>query len=131
MFTRIRLFLASWPVPGVVYEGISETPLVFAGGSAGQSSLVQALDAALGVRHTDPRSSPFLMEMRGYMPPPHRKFVEALEAGPDVHAFVQAHTPSQPALAEAYNTCIDLLTTFRKQHMEIAVRYITKQASRR
>lgn len=126
-FTRIRPFLASWPAPGVVYEGVSETPMVFAGGSAGQSSLVQALDAALSVRHTDPRSSPFLLEMRGYMPPPHRKFVEALEAGPDVRAFVQAHTPSTPALAEAYNTCISLLTQFRKQHMEIAVRYITKQ----
>ena len=126
-FTRIRPFLASWPAPGVVYEGVSETPVVFAGGSAGQSSLVQALDAALSVRHTDPRSSPFLLEMRGYMPPPHRKFVEVLEAGPDMRAFVQTHTPSQPALAEAYNACIGLLTNFRKQHMEIAVRYITKQ----
>jgi indoleamine 2,3-dioxygenase len=125
-FTRIRPFLASWPAPGVVYEGVSETPMVFAGGSAGQSSLVQALDAALSVRHTDPRSSPFLMEMRHYMPPPHRRFVEALEAGPDVAAFVQAQ--GQPELTEAYNTCIDLLTQFRKQHMEIAVRYITKQA---
>jgi indoleamine 2,3-dioxygenase len=67
--------------------------------------------------------------MRAYMPPPHRRFVAALEAGPDIGAFVDAH--HTPALAAAYNGCIDALTEFRKQHMEIAVRYITMQSPER
>jgi indoleamine 2,3-dioxygenase len=128
-FRRVRPFLASWPAPGVVYEGVSEEPHVFAGGSAGQSSLIQALDAALGVRHPSPQSSPFLAEMRHYMPPAHRRFVEALEAGPDAHAFVQARADSAPALAAAYNRCVEGLADFRRKHMEIAVRYITMQAT--
>lgn len=127
-FTRVRPFLAGWKPPGILYEGVSTTPLMFAGGSAGQSALLQALDAALGVRHADPRSQPFLMDMRDYMPPPHRRFVEALEAGPDVGAFVQARAVGEPALVAAYNECIEWLTAFRRQHMEIAVRYITMQA---
>jgi indoleamine 2,3-dioxygenase len=31
-------------------------------------------------------------------------------------------------LLESYNRCIERLTLFRRQHMEIAVRYITMQA---
>ena len=127
-FHRVRPFLAAWPATGVVYEGISETPMVFAGGSAGQSSLVQSLDAVLNVRHTHAATSGFLSEMRHYMPPKHRAFVEALAQGPDVRAFVATHTSTQPALAEVYNQCIDTLTDFRRKHMEIAVRYITQQA---
>jgi len=128
-FHRVRPFLAAWPAPGVIYEGVSETPMLIAGGSAGQSSLVQSLDAALGVRHTHPDTTGFLAEMRGYMPPKHRAFVEALERGPDVRAFLLAHRSSVPTLADAYDGCIAALTDFRRKHMEIAVRYITKQSS--
>ena len=127
-FHRVRSFLASWPAPGVIYDGVSDTPMMFVGGSAAQSSLVQALDAALGVRHTSERSRPFLLEMRAYMPPAHRRFIEALERGSDVAAFVHANRVAVPVLAEGYNRCIDLLTDFRRKHMEIATRYITMQA---
>jgi indoleamine 2,3-dioxygenase len=129
-FHRVRPFLAAWPAPGVIYEGISETPMMFAGGSAGQSSLVQSLDAVLGVRHTHPETMGFLAEMRQYMPPKHRAFVEALEGGPDVRAFVIARRPSAPNVADAYDRCIHALTDFRRKHMEIAVRYITMQSPR-
>jgi indoleamine 2,3-dioxygenase len=127
-FHRVRPFLAAWPAPGVIYEGVSVTPMMFAGGSAGQSSLVQALDAVLRVRHTHTTSSSFLTEMRDYMPPAHRAFVVQLERGPDVRAFVLANAESHPELMDIYNRCIDALTDFRRKHMEIAVRYITQQA---
>jgi indoleamine 2,3-dioxygenase len=127
-YHRVRPFLAGWPAPGVIYQGVSEQPVIYAGGSAGQSSLIQALDAALGVRHTSEQSRPFLAEMRHYMPPTHRRFVEALEQGPQLHQLVAEQATAIPPLLESYNRCIERLTLFRRQHMEIAVRYITMQA---
>jgi indoleamine 2,3-dioxygenase len=56
----------------------------YAGGSAGQSSLIHVLDAALDIVHAPMRGSDptkminFIHEMRNYMPGPHRKFVYAV-----------------------------------------------------
>lgn len=127
-YHRVRPFLAGWEAPGMVYEGVSDKPVMLHGGSAAQSSLFQALDAGLGINHEDEKTQPFLMEMRRYMPPPHRQFIEALEAGPSVHQYVVAQGASTPALTDQYNLCIDLLSAFRKQHLEITVRYIKQQA---
>jgi indoleamine 2,3-dioxygenase len=127
-YTRVRPFFSSWPAPGLVYEGVSDEPRCYSGGSAGQSALIQALDAALGVRHTSPESHPFIYEMRHYMPPAHRRFVEALEHGPNVHQYVTARQASHPQLADRFNRCVDLLDAFRYRHLRIAVDYITHQA---
>jgi len=127
-YHHIRPFLASWNAPGVIYEGVSDMPLMYAGGSASQSSLIPSLDAVLGVRHMGAVTNPFLLEMRHYMPPAHKRFIETLENGPNVRAFVHAHLSTDPYLAEQYNSCIDALSTFRKKHMEIAVRYIMMQS---
>jgi indoleamine 2,3-dioxygenase len=124
-FHRIRPFLASWPEPGVVYEGVDERPHCFAGGSAAQSSLLQALDAGLGVYH----ASPFLREMRNYMPLPHRRLIEALEVGPSLRDCALENKGSYPALVTRYNTCIQLLDSFRQTHLEYSVRYISHQAA--
>jgi indoleamine 2,3-dioxygenase len=127
-FHRVRPYVSSWPEPGVVYEGVSERPYIFAGGSAAQSSLLQAIDAALGVVHEDEKTRPFLLEMRRYMPPHHRRFVTDLAAGPTLRPFVQAHQQSHPTLTDSYNLCLQKLATFRKLHLEISVRYILHQA---
>lgn len=124
-YHRVRPYYMGWPAPGVVYEGVSDEPLMLAGGSAAQSALVQGLDAGLAVAHLHAETQPFLIEMRKYMPPAHRRFVEAIEAGPSIRDFVLAH----PALHEAYNACVQTLTQFRKGHLEIAVRYISHQAA--
>lgn len=127
-YQRVRPFLTGWEAPGVIYEGVRDQPLPLSGGSAAQSSLIQALDAFLGVKHLSEKSRPFLLEMRHYMPPAHRRFVEALENGPSLPAFVLAHKESHPALVEAYNGCLHLLDQFRKKHLELTVRYILQQA---
>ena len=127
-FHRVRPFVASWPEPGVVYTGVSEKAKLFAGGSAAQSSLLQAIDAGLGVAHEDEKTRPFLLEMRRYMPPAHRRFVADLAAGPALRPFVQAHQQSHPRLADIYNLCLHKLADFRKLHLEISVRYILHQA---
>ena len=127
-YHRVRPYLTGWPEPGVIYEGVGDTPRMCAGGSAAQSPLIQALDAGLGIKHRGSETSPFLMEMRRYMLAGHRRFIEALEAGPSVRQFVLDRAKLSPALGDLYNACIRELDRFRKKHMELAVRYISHQA---
>ena len=124
-YHRVRPFLAGWPEPGLVYEGVDDAPQRLAGGSAAQSSLFQAIDAALGIPHEDERTRPFLRAMRAHMPAPHRAFLEALDAAPPLRAFVEP----RPPLATRYDDAVRELERFRKVHLEIAVRYITRQAA--
>jgi indoleamine 2,3-dioxygenase len=127
-YHRVRPYLAGWETPGVIYEGVSDEPRMYSGGSAAQSSLIQAIDAGLGVEHAHPASAPFLLEMRKYMPPAHREFVETLETVSEVRQFVQANQNEYPLLRDHYNACVQVVDAFRKKHMEIAVRYISHQA---
>ncbi|KAJ3023255.1 hypothetical protein HKX48_003861 [Thoreauomyces humboldtii] len=86
----------------------------YSGASAGQSSLIHAIDVALGVKHsptrggqcmaaqlpadvrpivcpvTDAAAAPInhIHEMRKYMPGTHRAFLGALEQGPSIRDYV-------------------------------------------
>lgn len=123
-YHRVRPFLTGWPAPGLIYEGVSKEPVVLHGGSAAQSSLLNALDAALDVPHEHPGTQPFLHAMRLYMPPRHRMFIEHLESGPSVRAAAAGDTKTR----SSYDRCIDALAHFRKTHQAITMRYITQQA---
>ncbi len=128
-YRRVRPYLTGWPEPGIVYEGVSETPVKLAGGSAAQSSLFQAIDGALGISHEHKDSRPFLLAMRGHMPPSHRAFLETLdEGGPLLRSLVMEHRRDHPRLAERYDGALRALDSFRKTHFEMAVRYIARQA---
>jgi indoleamine 2,3-dioxygenase len=43
----------------------------------------------LGIRHKDDMLREYLTEMRTYMPPVHREFIESLEARAPVRPFVE------------------------------------------
>lgn len=126
-YHRVRPFFVGWKEPGVVYEGVSDTPQKFVGATAAQSSLLQSLDAGLGIMHRDDETYPFLLAMRRYMPPPHRRFIEALEDGSSLRQFVLDQRRGHPALCDLYNACVHALDRFRKKHLELAVRYISRQ----
>lgn len=57
---QIMIFFPSWPswkgnakLPeGLLYEGVWDTPKMFAGGSAAQSSIFQCFDVLLGIQHS-------------------------------------------------------------------------------
>ncbi|WP_171075398.1 indoleamine 2,3-dioxygenase [Nonomuraea basaltis] len=125
-YHRIRPFLMGWSAPGLRFEGVDREPLVLAGGSAAQSSLIQAFDAGLDIQHRDELTAGFLTGMRAYMPGPHRRFLEDLEAGPSVRDFVARHRGTRPQLAEAYNAAVDGLAQLRSQHIGITGRYIKR-----
>ncbi len=134
-YRRVRPYIHGWKdhpaIPhGVVYEGVAELggrPQRFRGETGAQGGIVPAIDAALGIFHSaDPLRS-YLIEMRDYMPPGHRAFVEALEAMTPVRPFVERCRDSTPELREAYNESVDWLDAFRALHLDYAARYIHAQ----
>jgi len=127
-YHRIRPFVAGWPAPGIIYEGVSETPQQFIGGSAAQSPLIQALDAGLGIRHSKLETQQFLNEMRNYMLPAHRTFIETLESETSIRSFIESQHQASPSVVDQYNACLKVLDAFRQKHIELSVRYILHQA---
>ncbi|MBA3573160.1 MAG: hypothetical protein H0W34_14575 [Pyrinomonadaceae bacterium] len=52
----------------------------FRGETGAQSSIIPALDSALGIAHAENPFTVFLGEMRHCMPPAHRAYLEMLES---------------------------------------------------
>jgi indoleamine 2,3-dioxygenase len=134
-FTRVRPFIHGWKnhpaLPaGIVYEGVPELSgaQLWRGETGAQSTIVPVLDALLGVAHAPDPLREYLDEMRGYMPPPHRAFLERVEMGGSVRPAVRDLAATRPELAEAYDACLHWLEAFRSLHLEYAARYIHAQA---
>ncbi len=109
---------------GLVYEGVfGGAPQRLRGETGAQSSIVPAIDGALGVVHGHDDLRGYLNEMRDYMPPRHRAFIETLERRSRVRAVVA----EEPALQAPYDGCLAELAAFRTRHMEYAATYITRQ----
>ncbi|XP_030740522.1 indoleamine 2,3-dioxygenase 1-like [Echinops telfairi] len=130
-YNVLRTYLSGWKgsslLPeGLLYEGVWDTPKQFSGGSAGQSSVFQCFDALLGIRHSDGSAAGFLQEMRTYMPPAHKAFLESLEKGPSIRKFVLSK--GDRCLKDAYNECVGAMVSLRDYHLGIVDTYITKPA---
>ncbi|NIO03669.1 MAG: hypothetical protein GTN74_03375 [Proteobacteria bacterium] len=135
-YTRVRPYIHGWKdnpgLPeGLLYEGVQayrEKPQKFRGETGAQSSIIPSLDAALGIDHKDDPLRAYLMEMRDYMPPKHREFIQTIEQGPSIRVFVIENREHHPGLRESYNRCVRLIERFRARHLEYAGRYIQKQS---
>ncbi len=133
-YHRVRPYIHGWKnhpdIPnGVLYDGVHAyggRAQQFRGETGAQSAIVPSLDAMLGVRHREDELSSYLREMRTYMPPIHRAFIESLEARTPVRPFVER--ARGPALTEAFNACVATLEAFRSLHLEYAAAYIFRQA---
>jgi indoleamine 2,3-dioxygenase len=121
-YHRVRPYLAGWPTPGAIYTGVSETPRKYVGGSAGQSSLIQAIDALLGIEH-GAVTGPYLRLVRQYMPTGHRRFVQAVEETTRVRTRAAG---GSPRLSAAYNSAAQQVDSFRRQHMRLAHDFIAQ-----
>ena len=137
-FNRVRPYIHGWAnhpsLPaGMLYQGVDEyggKPQSFRGETGAQSSIVPALDAALGIAHAEDMLSSYLREMRHYMPPKHRKFIDAVEAGPSVRGYVRRLAKTHSALRDAFNAAVDGVEVFRSTHLTYARNYIMKQSQR-
>ncbi|KZW00753.1 Indoleamine 2,3-dioxygenase [Exidia glandulosa HHB12029] len=119
---------------GFEFEGVEdpvekERARMTAGASAGQSSIVHALDIFLGTPNT---LSPFLSKMEYYMPRHHRAFLRHLRAMPaqtTLSALVRA-PGTNDTVKMAFNESVLALKRFRDMHIRIATLYIVNQARR-
>ncbi|KAF8635082.1 hypothetical protein AX15_000566 [Amanita polypyramis BW_CC] len=128
-------------------------PEELSGPSAGQSSIVHALDIFLGVDKwshavssssstgtdtggppTDKSKPTFLTRMQRYMPRHHRHFLQHLSANPRPlrHLITSSSSSSgsHPELVEAYNGVVGALKEFRDAHMVAVALYILGPARR-
>ncbi|KAF9510278.1 hypothetical protein BS47DRAFT_1348198 [Hydnum rufescens UP504] len=125
---------------GWVFEGVAEEESKpyssLSGPSAGQSSLVHALDIFLGVEHQNSRTpsasnssdSTFLQRQKQYMPRHHRAFLSYLGTiERPVRSLVQANLDNED-LCQAYDLALKALARFRDGHIRIATLYIVSQA---
>ncbi|RKF65676.1 Indoleamine 2,3-dioxygenase [Erysiphe neolycopersici] len=150
-YHRIRPFLAGSKnmqdaglANGIIYEdgSGSEEFRQFAGGSNAQSSLIQFFDIVLGIEHfptgerksdltsltkggglLPPPSQNFILEMREYMPGPHRRFLEKVSKVANIRQFINANRTNEE-LTHAYDACLKALSDFRSVHIKIVSRYI-------
>jgi indoleamine 2,3-dioxygenase len=93
----------------------------YRGGSNGQSSLLQFCDAVLSVNHK--RCGGFHAEMREYMPGPHARFLEEIEAVANIRSYVDSHQGNTD-LVNAFNDAVTALSEFRNIHIALVTRYI-------
>jgi len=134
-FNRVRPYIHGWkdhpgPPGGLIYDGVKEyqnKPQSFRGQTGAQSSIIPSMDAALGIVHKEDFMKHYLLEMRDYMPPGHKAFIEALEQGPSIRKFVTEQMDHIQSLRQVYDKCVDWVEKFRTQHIEYAKNYIYKQ----
>lgn len=130
---------------GILFEDGSgkEQYRQYGGGSNAQSSLIQFFDIVLGVEHRptgetaedkaskdeeDNSEGPrrrhnFLMDMRAYMPGPHRRFLEHVASVANIHDYVDAHQDNGE-LCLAYNAALAMVRSLRQKHIQMVARYI-------
>ena len=115
-----------FPNGGIVFEGVSDTPLQFAGASAAQSSTLPVFDILLGVTKTGDGEE-FLKQQRIHMPRPHREFLSSLTEQPVLKSFIAECQDEE--LSSIYAKCVHNLTEFRGQHIVLVTRMIVNPAS--
>jgi len=135
-YNRVRPYIHGWKnnpaLPkGLIYEGVEAyngQPQMFRGETGAQSSIVPTLDGLLGIEHAEDPLRTYLMEMRFYMPPAHRRFIEAVENRSQVRQCVLESDDAD--LRHAYNACVEGVHRFRALHLEYAAQYIYKQQAK-
>jgi len=140
-YNRVRPYIHGWKnspsLPnGLAYEGVMSyagQPQQFRGETGAQSTIVPCIDAGLGIAHASDPLTLYLQEMRDYMPPRHRAFLETLEKATDdlgrplLAGYIRDRKSRSPNLWAAYCACVDLLAQFREVHIGYADSYIHRQ----
>ena len=122
-YNRIRPFLASFK--NIEYRGCKKNPRNYFGGSAAQSSLLQAIDAMFGIVHQEEQSRSYLVTMRNYMPAGHAAYINALENDRPLVQAIERHNGCR----HIHTACVNALIEFRQSHLKIVAQYVSSQMS--
>lgn len=128
-FVEIRPFFAGsagldvFP-DGIVYEGVDSAPKKYHGASAGQSSVIFALDEFLGIVQSG-EVQKFVTAMIDYMPEPHRQFLLKQKEMLSFPAYCMKSGSKE--MIACFNEVVDELVKFRNQHLVLVARYIVNQ----
>ena len=123
-YHKIRPFLSSFVE--IEFQGVEHKPVrSYAGGSAAQSSLIQAFDLLMGITHPH-GSGKYLLAMRDHMPPAHKAFLEWMEAKENLSELISNY----PSAKAAYQELVDALLAFRNTHLKIVATFIAGPAKR-
>lgn len=73
-------------------------------------------------------SGDFLLNMRDYMPPSHKAFIEAIQSAPSLrdHVLSSGNGP----LLTAYNQCVQALAELRSYHITMVTKYLITSAAK-
>lgn len=129
---NVRIFLGGYTesngLPNGLYVRGSEIgPFKFVGGSAAQSTLIQALDIFLDVEHYSEHGKKFLFDQRSYMPAKHVNYLNDLH---DVYKtrklrnIVEEYDDED--VTSAYNDALEKLRLFRLAHFQLVHKYVIK-----
>ena len=132
-YNRVRPYIFGWKnnpaTPnGVIYEDVEEyggNPQLFRGETGAQSSIVPALDALLGVTHSNDPLKEYLDEMRLYMPKEHRNLLNDLDQWSENNRSKSTTEDSSVVLSDEI---IKEVHAFRNKHLEYARIYIHEQS---
>lgn len=122
-YNSVRPFFSGWSAPGVIYEGVSQTPYILAGASAAQSPLMQTFDAGLGIQHNE-QTAAFLDSMKPYMMADHRRFIRDIKNVSRIREIVTCNGSAD--LRSAYNSVTASMNEFRRRHFKLVSDYVTK-----
>ncbi|KAF9907823.1 hypothetical protein EC991_010515 [Linnemannia zychae] len=133
---------------GLEYKGVNNNERrYYMGATAGQSSTFPAFDYFFGITHHEhdgqqqsatakKEPNALLLKMRGFMPAPHRAFLDHLSKTANLRPYVLSKTASDPEhkdvqeLIKIYDACLHCVKLFRDSHIQIVTRYILTQAKR-
>ncbi|KAJ7067386.1 Indoleamine 2,3-dioxygenase [Mycena amicta] len=126
-----------WEFEGIESDPTWTYPTELSGPSAGQSSLIHALDIFLGVHEfshapgltgTTTSRPAFLERMQLYMPRHHRNFLSHLSVNPRPLRAIVMGAENNDKLLAAYNDAVQSLKRFRDYHITIVTSYIIQPA---
>ncbi|OUS26488.1 preprotein translocase subunit Tim44 [Gammaproteobacteria bacterium 45_16_T64] len=101
----------------VKYQGVKGKTIQYRGETGAQSSIMPTLVPLLKIEHKQSILVDHLRDIRQYMPPSHRQFIEHTARLPDLKPL------ADPTL---FDRVLELVAQFREVHFEWAMEYINK-----
>jgi indoleamine 2,3-dioxygenase len=130
----VRVYLSGYTESNGFIDGLqiehTDIKFKFDGGSAAQSTLIQAIDIVFNVQHDPKHGKEFLENQRKYMPIKHQNYLNSLKRihNSDNKNLIQetVNKYNNIYITNAYNDVIKQLQVFRLTHYGIVHKYIIK-----